>query len=138
MALIDEKPADLASTNALDEVPDDLLGGPPQPAYLKLGTSPYAVDSPPERGDVRYYSVKLVCKGKNEKDEATGKVKYERAMHCVKMWPIGEQEPPDPEPKPEKKTKKQEDAEAEAAAADDQPALFDDDGGPAFSDGSAE
>ena len=116
MALIDEKPADLASTNALDEVPDDLLGGPP-PAYLKLGTSPYAVDAPPERGDERLYCVRLVCKGKNEKDMADGKVRHERSMHCVKMWPLGEPEPEDP------KTD-------EELAAEDQPPLFGDDGEP--------
>lgn len=118
MALVDQKPAGLDSTNTLDAIPDDLLGGPPPPAYLKLGTSPYAVDAPPERGDERVYCVKLVCKGKNEKDMADGKVRHERSMHCVKMWPVGEQEPEDP------KTD-------EELAAEDQPPLFDDDGDPA-------
>lgn len=124
MTLIDEKPNDLPSTNALDDI--EIPREPSQPAYLKLGTSPYAVTDPPERGDERLYCVKLVCKGKNEKDQADGKVKHERTMHCLKMWPLGEPEPADP---PKKKTKAEEDAEAEAAAADDQPPLFDDDGG---------
>lgn len=129
MALIEDRtaPADVPTTNQLDDLPDDLLGGPPPAAYLKLGTSPYAVETPPERGDERLYCVKLVCKGKNEKDMADGKVRHERTMHCVKMWPIGEQEPPDPEPV---KTQAELDAEAEAEAAKDQPPLFGDDGEP--------
>ena len=116
MALITDRkaPADVpeADPDLLKDIPDDLLGGPKPPAYLKLGTSPYAVDSPPERGDQRIYCVKLVCKGKNEKDMADGKVRHERSMYCVKMWPLGEDEPEDP------KTD-------EELAAENQPPLYD-------------
>lgn len=138
MALITDReaPADVpeANPNVLNDLPDDLLGGPRPPAYLKLGTSPYAVDSPPERGDQRIYCVKLVCKGKNEKDMADGKVRHERSMHCVKMWPIDEDEPEDP------KTD-------EELAAENQPPLYDMETGephdpdnverPEFSDGDS-
>jgi hypothetical protein len=117
MALVDDRKAPdyVPSTNELDQIPDDLLGGPQPPAYLILGTSPYAVTNPPERGDELMYCVKLVCKGKSEKDLADGKVQHKRAMHCVKMWPVGEPEPEDP------KTD-------EELAAEDQPPLFDKDG----------
>lgn len=124
MLITDRKaPADVpeADPDLLKNIPDDLLGSPPPPAYLKLGTSPYAVDAPPERGDERIYCVKLVCKGKNEKDMADGKVRHERSMHCVKMWPIDEDEPEDP------KTD-------EELAAENQPPLYDDNGDPVDGD----
>lgn len=119
MALIEDRtaPADIPTTNELDKFSDDLLGGPPPPANLKLGTSPYAVDSPPEIGDFYYATVKLECTGKNQRVMADGKIRHERTMACRKMWPAGEDEPADP------KTD-------EELAAENQPELFGDDGLP--------
>lgn len=116
MGLITDRtaPRDIPSADSLRDLPDDILGSPPPPAYLVLGTSPYAVDTPPERGEERIYAVRLICHGKAEKDLADGKVQHKRVMHCVKMWPVNEPEPEDVK-------------SDEELAAENQPPLYGDD-----------
>lgn len=129
MALIDDRtaPADIATTNALQSIPDDLLGGPPQPAYLSFGTTPHAIENPPnaDDDDTRVFMIRARCTGEHgplkRKD---GEVRYKRDMAIQAIWLPGE-------PEPERgKTQAELDAEAEAEAAKDQPPLFGDDGEP--------
>lgn len=148
--LVKDQPEDLPSTNALDAIPDDLLGGPPPPAYLSFGTTPHAIENPPnaEDDDTRVFMIRARCTGEHgplkRKD---GEIRYKRDMAIQAIWLPGE-----PEPEPEK-TQAELAAEAEAEAAKDQPPLFSDDsedlageeladaagvdfeGGPEFSDG---
>lgn len=49
MSLIIDKPEGLRSSNDLDAIPTDILDAPP--AYLWFGTSPCAVENPPEIDD---------------------------------------------------------------------------------------
>lgn len=125
MALIDDRnaPADVPSTNALNDIPDDLLGGPPPPAYLAFGTTPAAVENPPSDGDLVYYMVRARCKGEHGPlTRSDGEKRYRRDLQIQAIWLPGE-----PEPEIEK-TQAELDAEAEAEAAKDQPPLFDEDG----------
>lgn len=158
MALIDQKPEGLDSTNALDQIPDDLLGHPPGPQNIMLGSSVLtAMDPPPKTGDYIDIAMRLRIK-RTAEDQPTpdSPLSYPRYCEIVVAWPLGEEMP-----KP-KKTQAEQDAEAEAEAAKDQPPLFGDgadpevlgdavsellgeelgdaagvefDGGPAFSDG---
>lgn len=160
MALIDQKPEGLDSTNALDDIPDDLLGGPPSPAVIKLSNMNLAVlADPPGPGEdvvllvrLRVYDIGTAY-GDNGEGEPSSPYRKTKLIAC---WKPGTKEP---QPK---KTQAEQDAEAEAEAAKDQPPLFGDgadpevlgdiagellgeelgdaagvefDGGPAFSDG---
>ncbi|MBU8833632.1 hypothetical protein [Mycolicibacterium goodii] len=148
MALITAEPKDLPTTNALDAIPDDLLGGPPPPAEIRMsGKILLTLENPPEPGDEIVLLIRLKVNGTgvdlHENDE---EVPYRKAK-LVTCWKPGTKEP---QPK---KTQAELDAEAEAEAAKDQPPLFGDDsedlageeladaagvdfeGGPEFSDG---
>lgn len=120
--LITDKPEDLESTNALDDIEDP--NPPVEPQELRLGSSTLMVmENPPHTGDYVDIAMRLRIK-RTAEDQSTpdSPLTYPRYAEIVVAWPLGEQMP-----KP-KKSKAEEDAEAEAAAADDQPALFDDDG----------
>lgn len=129
MALVDEKPQDLPSTNALDGVedPDAQPEGERAEIYLSGAHVATLDDAPKGLGrvtlmvelEVTEESIRFTEDGQNE-------IPIRRCRRVGDMWRPGEQRPA---PKSKKKTKAQEDAEAEAAAADDQPPLFDDDGG---------
>lgn len=110
MTLIDEKPEGLASTNLLDQIPDDLLG--PIPAELRLGSNTLLILIDPRQvGDTVTISARLriVREGK-EQLNVDGDVTHFRSAKLVAAWLKGDPEPPD----------------AEA----DQPALFDSEGEP--------
>ena len=124
MSLIDQKPTDLPSTNELDKIPDEVADGP---AEIRLGnTVLMTLEDPPEAGSYIDISARLYIKhaGFDQNTPDSPKVPV-RLAKIIVAWPLGDQMP---KPKPKKKTKAEEDAEAEAAAADDQPALFEDDG----------
>lgn len=137
--LVKDQPEDLPTTNALDEVPDDLLGGLQPPAYLSFGMTPAAIENPPANGDVVVYMVRARCKGEHGPlTRADGEERYKRDLQIQAIWLPGEPEPEEP------KTQAELDAEAEAEAAKAQPPLFGDDPdaelgdtfeGPAFSSG---
>ncbi|OBK04060.1 MULTISPECIES: hypothetical protein [Mycolicibacterium] len=145
MALIDDReaPSDIPTTNALDQVPDDLLGGPPPPAEIRMsGKTLLTLENPPEPGDELVLLIRVKVNGTgvdlHDNDE---EVPYRKAK-LVTCWKPGTAEP---QPK---KTQAELDADAEAEAAKDQPPLFGEDGepealgdviegefGPSFSDG---
>lgn len=127
MALIDDREAPdyVASTNELDNIPDDLLGGPPPPAEIRLsGKTLLVLEDPPEPGDELVLLIRVKVNGTgvdlHDNDE---EVPYRKAK-LVTCW-----KPGTPEPQV-KKTQAEQDAEAEAEAAKDQLPLFGDDGEP--------
>lgn len=129
MALVDEKPQDLPSTNALDSVedPDAQPEGERAEIYLS-GAHVATLDNAP-RGNGRVtlmVELEVTEEGKRFNENGETVIPIRRCRRIGDMWRPGEQRPA---PKSKKKTKAEEDAEAEAAAADDQPPLFDDDGG---------
>lgn len=94
MTLITDKPEDLASTNGLDLIPDDLLVTPP--AYLKFSPSPCALDCPPAYDDVVTYCVRAKCSGEHGPlGRGDGELRYERSMKIQAIWKLGDPEPPD-------------------------------------------
>lgn len=107
MALVTDKPADVASTNALDQMPDDLLSVPP--AYYAFSQSPAAMENPLADGDTATLCIRVKCVGEHgpitRKD---GEKRYKRDLAVQAVWKMGDPEPPD--------------ADAE------QPALFDESG----------
>ena len=110
MALIDEKPVDLPGTIALDAIAADLLAIPP--AYLVIGTTPAALETPPALGDTITCHVRMRCTAEHGPIERKdGERRYTRTMSVQAIWRDGEPEPPD----------------ADAP----QPGLFDDEGNPA-------
>lgn len=115
------------TTNALDAIPDDILGGPPPPAYLSFGMTPCPIENPPnaDDDDIRVFMVRARCTGEHGPLKRNdGEVRYKRDMQIQAIWLPGE---PEPEPI---KTKAELDAEAEAEAAQNQPPLYTDDGEP--------
>ena len=126
MSLIDQKPSDLPSTNALDDIEDPAPAVEIPPAYLSFGTTPCAIENPPADGDLVYYMVRARCTGEHGPvTRSDGEKRYKRDLKIQAIWLPDEDEPElEPEPAPKKKSKAEEDAEAEAAAADEQPALF--------------
>ena len=127
MTLITEKPTGLPGTpNDLDNIPDDLLGGPPPRAEIRLaGKTLTTLENPPGGGEdvVLLVRLKVRQSGVDFNDDGNEEVPY-RSMKLVSCWKPGTDEP-----KPEK-TKAELDAEAEAEAAQNQPPLYDDAGEP--------
>lgn len=125
MALVDDRTAPdyVDSTNQLDNIPDDLLGGPPPPAEIRMsGKTLLTLENPPEPGDELVLLIRVKVNGTgvdlHDNDE---EVPYRKAK-LVTCWKPGTA---DPQPQ---KTQAELDAEAEADAAKDQPPLFDEDG----------
>jgi hypothetical protein len=113
MALIDQMPTDIPTSNALDAIPDDLLGGPPPPAYYAFSQSPGAMENPLADGDTATLCMRVKCVGEHgpitRKD---GEKRYKRDLAVQAVWRLGDPEPPEP-PDPDA----------------DQPALFGDESG---------
>ena len=125
MSLIDQMPTDIGSTNALDDIPDDLLGGPPPPADIILaGKTLTTLADPPGPGETRVLMIRVRATdtGIAYGDNGEGDPTHYRKTKLVSCWLPGQ-----PEPVPEK-TKAEKDAEAEAEAAKNQPPMFADDG----------
>ena len=86
-----------ANVNALDAIPDDLLDLPTPPAYLAFGTTPCAMEAPPEIDDVETYVVRVRCTGASTSERPDGELRHGRKMTiqwCIKQ---GQPEPPDAE-----------------------------------------
>ena len=95
MTLITQKPNGIASTNALDDIPADLLG--PVPAEIRLGSTTLLVmEKPPEVGDVITVSMRLKVKreAKDLGGEEGGELVHFRGCKIVAAWLKGEPEPP--------------------------------------------
>lgn len=117
MALIKEKPADVASSNDLDGVEVPQEGTPP--AYLVFGTSPCAVEDPPALGEVRTYIMRTRCTGEHGPIERKdGEQRYTRTLSVQYCYEEGKPKPPDPD--------------------DDQPGLFDEGGAAVDGDGGGD
>lgn len=119
--LVTDKPEDIPTTNALDNVEDPDANLEIKPAYLALGTTPpAAVVNPPAVGDIEYFMVRTRCTGEHGPLlRSDGEVRYRRDLQIQAIW-----KPGDPEPEIEK-TQAQKDAESAAEAAANQPTLFD-------------
>jgi hypothetical protein len=94
--LITDKPQDIPSGNALDDidVPDDTV----QPAYLNFGQSPCAIEDPPAVGEVRTYIVRARCTAEHGPIERKdGEMRYTRTMSPQLVWEQGKPQPPDPD-----------------------------------------
>jgi hypothetical protein len=119
-------PAWVPTTNSLADIPDDLLGGPPPPAEIRLGANVLLVmDNPPNVGDYIDLSMRFRIShaGVDQKAPDSDIVHMRRAALVV-AWPLGKEMP---EPK---KTDAELEAEAAAEAAKNQPPLFGDDNEP--------
>lgn len=92
MALITDPPVDLPTTNALDDIPDDLLDTPA--AYLAFGSTPCAMDEPPAVGEVRTYIVRARCTAEHGPIERKdGEMRYTRTLTIQAAWESGKQPP---------------------------------------------
>ncbi|EFG75271.1 hypothetical protein HMPREF0591_4834 [Mycobacterium parascrofulaceum ATCC BAA-614] len=92
MALITDPPIDLPTTNALDDIPDDLLDTPA--AYLAFGSTPCAMDEPPAVGEVRTYIVRARCTAEHGPIERKdGEMRYTRTLTIQACWEAGKQPP---------------------------------------------
>ena len=86
---------DHKSTNALDDIPADLLG--PVPAEIRLGSTTLLVmEKPPEVGDVITVSMRLKVKreAKDLGGEEGEELVHSRYCKIVAAWLKGEPEPP--------------------------------------------
>lgn len=122
--LITDKPGDLPTTNALDDIEELSPAGVMPPAYLSFGTTPCAIENFADGDLVSQHGAGPW--GARTGDAATarsGTNATSRSSDLVARRGRAEQEP---EPAPKKKSA-QEDAEAERVA-DDQLPLFDDAG----------
>ncbi|SBS73861.1 conserved hypothetical protein [uncultured Mycobacterium sp.] len=120
MAEVTEKPDGLKSGNDLDNIPDDLLGGPPPPADIMLaGKILTTLASPPGPGETveLHIRVRVYDTGTAYGDNGEGEPSPYRKTKLVSCWLPGQ---PEPEPV---KSKAELDAEAEAEAAENQPPL---------------
>lgn len=92
MTLITEKPEGIKSSNDLDDIPDDLLETPA--AYLRFGSSPSAMENPPEVGEVRTYVVRARCTGiHGPVERKDGEMRYGRDLLIQACWESGKQPP---------------------------------------------
>lgn len=118
--LVTDKPENLPTTNALDDIPADLLG--PVPAEIRLGANVLMVmEKPPEVGDVITVSMRLKVKreAKDLGGEEGSELVHFRGCKIVAAWLKGDPEPPN--------------------ADDDQGALIDEDGNAVdYGDGDAQ
>ena len=95
MAEVKDKPADLASTNALDGIEDETTI---PAAYLAFGTSPCPLNDPPDVDDTRIYIVRVRCTGiHGPLKRNDGEVRYRRDLAIQAVWKQGDPEPPDPD-----------------------------------------
>lgn len=141
--LITDKPEDLPSGNALDDVddPDDTDEyGLSIDRYLAFGTTPKAIPRPPHDGEVVTYTVKVECVGQAHKRRADGEMRYKSELTILSVARVGEDLPPDYVPPPsaaqvakEKKAaeaaeKAKRQAELDAETEENQPPMFGDNG----------
>ncbi len=92
MALITDPPVDLPTTNALDNIPDDLLDIPA--AYLAFGSTPCAMEEPPAVGEVRTYIVRARCTAEHGPIERKdGEMRYTRTLTIQAAYESGKQPP---------------------------------------------
>ena len=92
MALITDPPVDLPTTNALDDIPDDLLDTPA--AYLAFGSTPCAMDEHPAVGEARTYIVRARCTAEHGPIERKdGEMRYTRTLTIQAAWESGKQPP---------------------------------------------
>lgn len=91
-----EAPPDVPTTNNLVNIvdPDDNAA---EPAYLSFGSTPVAMDNPPEVGEKRTYIVRVKCTGQSESVRTDGEHRYGRKLSILWAVEKGKAEPPDPD-----------------------------------------
>lgn len=122
MSLITEKPQGIPSGNDLDKIDDDLLGGPPPPAEIRMsGKTLLTLENPPQPGDEIVLMIRLKINGHgvdlHDNDE---EVPF-RKSKLVSCWKPGSKEPA------RKKSKEELEAEEAAKAAKNQAPLYETD-----------
>jgi hypothetical protein len=92
MPIITDKPVDIPSGNDLDGIQ---TGDEPTPAaYLRFGSSPCALDNPPEVGEVRTYIVRARCTEEHGPIERKdGEMRFARTLTIQACWQQGQKEP---------------------------------------------
>jgi hypothetical protein len=112
MALITDIPADVPGTNALDDIPDELIGAGPAPAAVELaGKTLLVMDEPPNIGDFVKIEITLKCREDGRKALESGELVHFRRTNLIAAKVTTQPYKPEPE-----------------ADAEPEPGLFDDDG----------
>ena len=138
MGIVTEKPNHLQPVNDLDQIVDPDANDA-EPAYLSFGTSPAALEDPPEVGQVRTYVVRVECTGTSESVRTDGEHRFGRKLNILWAVSQGKAEPPDPSKDQPSLFDDEDDVVAVAVIEDDDPDdELDDDacGRPPFSDGA--
>ncbi|RFZ15055.1 hypothetical protein VIMS_02485 [Mycobacterium marinum] len=113
MTIISDKPEGLPSSNALDDIPDDILG--PAPATIRMsGKDMLVMDKPPEIGECVKMEITMRCKDDGRTLLADGGIAHYRVMSFVTAKVTAEPYMPAPESDP--------------PPDDDDPAMIDRDG----------
>lgn len=100
MSLIKDAPQDLPTTDALADIPDDLLG--PVPAVIRLsGKDLLVMESPPNIGDFVKMEITMRCKDDGRTLLADGEIGHYRVMSFVAAKVTADPYKPEPEPEPE-------------------------------------
>jgi hypothetical protein len=82
MALITDKPKDVPTTNALDGLPDDLLG--PVPARIEMsGKTLLILDNPPDPGEYLKVEITLRCKDEGKELLDNGELVHYRKTKFI-------------------------------------------------------
>jgi hypothetical protein len=95
MALNTVMPRDIKKTDALSEIPRDLLG--PIPAEIRLGANVLMMmDDPPAAGDTITVTMRLKVKreAKDLGGEEDGELVHFRGCKIIAAWLKGDPEPP--------------------------------------------
>lgn len=112
MTIISDKPEGLKGSNALDDIPDDILG--PAPATIRMsGKDMLVMDKPPEIGECVKMEITMRCKDDGRTLLADGGIAHYRVMSFVAAKVTAEPYTPAPESDP---------------PPDDDPAMIDRDG----------
>lgn len=91
MAEVKEKPQGLKSSNALDDIPNEVSS-----REIRLGQNVLLVlDEPPHLGETRDVVLRLRCKTiAEEQANVDGDVTHYCAMKIVTAWELGQPKPP--------------------------------------------
>jgi hypothetical protein len=97
MALNTTMPSDIKTTNALDDIPADLLG--PIPAEIRLGANTLMVmEEPPANGETVTVIARLrIWRTGTDQQGEDAEERHFRQGKIVAAWVQGQPEPPDPE-----------------------------------------
>lgn len=100
MGIVTEMPNGTPTTNALDVIPEDLLGGP-VPARIEMsGKTLLVLDRPPTPGEYLKVEITLQCKGEGFDVLADGTNQHYRKTRLIGATLTTEPYAPEPESPP--------------------------------------